>query len=218
MEEAPRTHCANFDKFIWVANAQDEVAYDPAWLQNLQAEVVVNGAVTLRVYGREAVAEVERVVVKGNGRSIFYTPAQIAPATFSGTHSVDITFGDQVRLLGYDLDDTQAHPGGQLWLTLYWQPLVPLARNYQVFTHLYDGQMRGQHDGAPECAQNPTTRWEPGQIIADPHLIPIAADTPETAVPLLVGMYDLLDQQRLSIPNSPDNSLHLTDIWLSGNE
>jgi hypothetical protein len=83
-----------------------------------------------------------------------------------------------------------------------------------VFTHLYDGQMRGQHDGAPECALNPTTRWEPGQIIADPHLMEIAGDAEPGIVPLSVGMYDLLDQQRLTVPGSADNSLYLTDVIL----
>ena len=212
MRQAPRTHCANFDKFIWVANAQDEIPYEEAWLQHLEAEVVVNGDVALRVYGREAVGEVERVDVKGNGRSSYYTPAQIAPSSYGGTNPVGVTFGEQVRLLGYDLDASQAQPGGQIWLTLYWQPLVPFERNYQVFVHLYNGQMRGQDDGAPECDLNPTTRWEPGQIIADPHRIPIAADAPTASIPLLVGMYGLLDQQRLSVPNSLDNVLYLTDV------
>ena len=213
MRQAPRSHCPHFDKFIWVANAQDEIPYDPGWLHHLQAEVVVNGRVTLQIYGREAVPEVERVV--GSGRQQWLTPQDIAPPTAGGTYPVDVILGDQVRLSGYDLDISQAHPGGQIIVTLYWQPLIPFERNYQVFTHLYDGQMRGQHDGAPECALNPTTRWEPGQIIPDTHLIPIAADAEPGPVPLLVGMYDLLDQQRLAVPGSPDNALHLTDVLLN---
>ena len=212
MKQAPRTHCPNFDTFIWVVNAQDEVPYDPAWLQNLQVEVEVNGTVAMRVYGPETVAEIKGVEIRGNGRSPYYTPEQISPTSNADIHPVDITFGNQVRLLGYDLDSSQAHPGGHIWLTLYWRPLVPLTRNYQVFAHLYDGQMWGQHDGAPDCHMNPTTRWEPGQIIADAHRVPIDAATPATSIPLLVGMYDLLDQQRLSVPHTPDNALHLTDI------
>ncbi len=212
MKQAPRTHCPNFDTFIWVANAQDEVPYDPTWLQNLQAEVEVNGTVAMRVYGPETVAEIKRVEIRGNGRPPYYTPEQISPTSNADIHPVDITFGNQVRLLGYNLDSGQARPGRHIWLTLYWQPLVPLTRNYQVFAHLYDGQMWGQHDGAPDCHMNPTTRWEPGQIIADAHRVPIDATTPATSIPLLVGMYDLLDQQRLSVPHTPDNALHLTDI------
>jgi hypothetical protein len=212
MRQAPRTHCANFDQFIWVANAQDEVPYEPDWLQNLQAEVWVNGEVTLQVYGRQAVSQVARVVA--NGRQQWLTPQDVAPPINDATFPVDVVLGEQVRLLGYDLDTSQAHPGGQVIVTLYWQALLPFARNYQVFTHLYNGRMLGQHDGAPECGINPTTRWEPGQIISDPHLIPIVPDAPLGPVSLFIGMYDLLDASRLTIPGSPDNALHLTDIVL----
>lgn len=212
MRQAPRRYCPPFDTFIWTAETQDEVPYDPDWLQHLQVEVVVNGQVSLRIYGREAVSEVKRVVA--DGRQLWFRPQDIAPSTAGGTYPVHVTFGDRVRLLGYDLDTSQAYPGGQVVVTLYWQPLVPFTRNYQVFTHLYDGQMRGQHDGAPACAMKPTTRWEPGQIIPDTHLIPITVEAQPGPVPLLVGMYDLLDGQRLTVPESVDNSFHLTDVFL----
>jgi hypothetical protein len=117
-------------------------------------------------------------------------------------------------LLGYDLDTREAYAGGQVTVTLYWQALAPFDNNYQVFTHLYDGQMWGQHDGAPECALNPTTRWEPGQIIADPHIIPVEPGAPAGPVPLLVGMYDLLSKERLAVPGTADNVIHLADVWL----
>jgi hypothetical protein len=213
MAQAPRTHCPNFDYFVLVENAQDEIPYDPAWLQHLQTEVWVNGRPTLQIYGREAVAEVE--VVDANGRQRWLTPQQAAPPTFGGTNPVNVILGEEVRLLGYDLDTEQAMAGGQIIITLYWQPLVPLARNLQVFTHLYDGTMWGQDDSAPECAINPTTRWEPGQIIADPHIIPIAPDTPATEIPLLVGMYDLLTGDRLTVPGSADNVIRVTAVAIT---
>ena len=81
------------------------------------------------------------------------------------------------------------------------QALKPAPIDYQVFTHLYDGEMiRGQLDGQPVCDNQPTSRWQPGQIIADPYRIPIRGDAPTGSVPLTVGMYDLATMQRLPIP------------------
>jgi hypothetical protein len=88
-----------------------------------------------------------------------------------------------------------------------------LGRNYQVFAHLYDGQtLWAQHDSAPECAIMPTTRWEPGQVIPDPHLIDLPANMPLGPMPLFVGMYDLLTRDRLPVPDVPNNMVPLAEI------
>jgi hypothetical protein len=82
---------------------------------------------------------------------------------------------------------------------LYWKALLPIETNYQVFTHLYDGALWGQHDGTPACAMRPTTLWEPGRVVRDEHVIPVDPSTPVGDVPLLVGMYRLDTGERLSI-------------------
>jgi hypothetical protein len=97
-------------------------------------------------------------------------------------------------------------------VTLYWQALELIDRNYQAFVHLYDGRLWAQHDGAPECGINPTTRWERGQIIADPHIVDLPTDLPEGSIPLLVGMYDLLTETRLPVAGSPDSAIRLTEL------
>ncbi len=45
-------------------------------------------------------------------------------------HPTDVRFGDQVRLIGYDIG-RPLMAGGSLPVTLYWQPLVPLTRRYK---------------------------------------------------------------------------------------
>jgi hypothetical protein len=216
--QAPRTHCPGPDVYIVAENVQDEIPIDRAELARdyiLAGSVEVGGEPRIRWYVRaDSPESVGPVTVDAADFHQWWQPTEVAPPTTGGTVPMDVTLGEMVKLVGYDLDTSQARAGGHISVTLYWQPLVPLKRNYQVFTHLYDGQMRGQHDGAPECAINPTTRWEPGQIIPDPHEIDISADTPPGRIPLLVGMYDLITRDRLAVPGSPDDAVLLTEILI----
>ncbi|MCB9422825.1 MAG: glycosyltransferase family 39 protein [Ardenticatenaceae bacterium] len=219
MEQMPRTHCANFNTFVLAENAQDEIPYDPAWLDGLflQAQVLVNGRSSLQVYGRQPVSETQ--IVDAADLKQWFTPVQVVPARRTGAHPLNITLGDgAVKLLGFDIDGLQKKPGDQIVVTLYWESLVSISRNYQTFVHLYDGQneeLLAQHDGAPDCNMNPTTQWEPGQIIADTHILIIPQDSMAGTSHLLTGMYDLITGERLAIPSVSDNLVTLTEIEIT---
>lgn len=105
---------------------------------------------------------------------------------------VGADFGGRARLLGYDLDRRDARPGGELRLTLYWQALRPMDRSYKVFNHLVDEADRfvGQHDSEPALGTFRTLLWQPGEVVTDPHVIPIRADAPPGSYALKVGLYD----------------------------
>jgi hypothetical protein len=212
MSQAPRTHCPDFQTFLLVANAQDEIPHRPEWLESLflWQEITVNGDVTLQIFGREPANAVSSHAVDQSAR--WLEPETVRPTTFRGDHPVEVNLADQVILAGYDLEPATAVPGEQILVRLYWQALAPFDQNNQVFVHLFDGQVRAQDDGAPECALNPTTRWEPGQIIVDPHLITIPADTPAGSLQLLTGMYDLITQVRLPRSDTLGDTIYLTDI------
>jgi hypothetical protein len=151
-------------------------------------------------------------VVDSSGSQRWLKPEDVAPPKLSGDFSASYTLDDQVRLIGYDLDTSNAEPGGEVVVTLYWEALLPIPANKQVFVHLYDGYMWAQHDGAPECGINPTTRWEPGQIIADPHILLLPVDLSVNNVPLLVGMYDLISEDRLIVSENGKDFIYLTDV------
>jgi 4-amino-4-deoxy-L-arabinose transferase-like glycosyltransferase len=122
-------------------------------------------------------------------------------------HTLEFNLNDEVELLGYDLAAGQeAGPaevpaGGTVGCTLYWRALQTMERNYTVFTHLVaaDGRTWGQWDNQPQQGQSPTTRWVPGQVIADPYQIPVAADAPAGPVELQVGLYDRNTMIRLPV-------------------
>lgn len=98
-------------------------------------------------------------------------------------------------------------------MVLYWEPLVSFERNFQTFVHLYDGMLHAQHDSAPDCAVYPTTHWEPGRVVRDAHIVQLPKDIPTgRPIPLLVGMYDLLSEERLQQTGSNDDTVHLRDV------
>ncbi|MEZ4767834.1 MAG: hypothetical protein R2844_05340 [Caldilineales bacterium] len=131
---------------------------------------------------------------------------------------LDVTLGDDLRLLGYDLAHATLAPGDVLQATLYWQTDSPQTHSYKVFVHLVDdsGTLWAQHDAAPRDWTYPTTRWQPGEIVADRIWLPLPADISPGRYHLFVGMYDQETGQRLPIQlngqSQPGDTLELADI------
>jgi hypothetical protein len=114
--------------------------------------------------------------------------------------------GGQTQLTGYALDRAAYRPGDDVRVTLYWLGARRPDRDYKVFVHLRDQadqQMISQHDSDPVYGFTPTTRWEPGELIADEHVLPLPADTPPGTYQLWVGMYDPATGERLASADAP---------------
>jgi hypothetical protein len=73
-----------------------------------------------------------------------------------------------------------------------------------------------QRDGYPVCEGRETWRWDPGELITDPYVIPVNADAPDGLYPLYTGMYLEESFERLPcwMPAAPKSARrwHLTDI------
>jgi hypothetical protein len=111
----------------------------------------------------------------------------------------------QIRFLGYDLCHPPYEPGGQIYLTLYWQALDRIEKDYTVFTHLLDseGRLRAQKDNPPVNGLLPTSDWEAGEIIQDRYIIPLESGVPPGEYQLEIGMYQLGTGQRLEVHEEP---------------
>ena len=123
-------------------------------------------------------------------------------------YSQQVNWGRKAMLLGFDLDALAFQPGEVVHLTLYWKALEDMDIDYTVFVHLLDRHANryGQGDALPMQGSFPTKQWQPGEIIRDEHLIPIAPDAPPGEYVLQVGLYDALyTHQRLSA-YAPDGS------------
>lgn len=105
-------------------------------------------------------------------------------------HPLEVDLGAKVRLLGYRIE-SGFRPGDGIHLTLFWQALEEMDKDYTVFTHLTDAQGRiwGQKDNPPVDGFYPTTGWEAGEIVRDQYDIPISPDAPPGEYQIEVGMY-----------------------------
>jgi hypothetical protein len=132
------------------------------------------------------------------------------------THPLNATLGDQVVLLGYDLDRDVAEPGDVIVLTLYWQALAEMDESYTVFTHLVapDGAMAGQRDSLPVEGSYPTNLWLLGEVIADRYEIQVPAEAAAGEHVLEVGMYIAETGARLPIVGTAADAVALQTITI----
>jgi hypothetical protein len=116
---------------------------------------------------------------------------------------VEATFGDDLQLVGYDLEmDTNV-----LRLVLHWQALRRMELNYRFFTHLTDvktGTLVAQVDVVPYNWTYPTTWWEAGEFVSDELLVSLEGMPPGT-YRLSVGVYDPDSGERLAITGQPSD-------------
>jgi hypothetical protein len=94
---------------------------------------------------------------------------------------LDLNFGDQVALAGYRYGETGFQPAQVVPLTLYWRALDTPVHDYSVSLRLIDGvgddvyKIDSQH---PVLGMYPTSKWEPGEVVADYYEIQLPPDLP----------------------------------------
>lgn len=133
--------------------------------------------------------------------------------------AVGARWGDVARLIAWEARPARA--ANALDVTLYWLALRETAVNYKAFVHLLDGagQVIAQHDGDPVGGYTPTTRWRPGELIADTHRIPLPPGLAPGAYGLKAGLYDLRPTGPVNLPldpPTPDGRADLGSVWMDG--
>ena len=110
------------------------------------------------------------------------------------SHPVDALFGQQVRLLGYDLQ----LQGSQALLKLYWQCVAPTAEPYKAFVHLDaagQGVPLSQADAPPSSLA--TSDWLPSEEYLSEHRLSLAGIEPGQPYSIVVGLYSERTMARL---------------------
>jgi hypothetical protein len=108
----------------------------------------------------------------------------------SSSQSAGQTFGDAIRLAGYDLAPDALKPGGAAEITLRWQPITRLDADYTTFVHLVNanGDKIAQSDHRPGGVFYPTSLWKPGETLIDKHTLTLPANSGPNMI--VVGLYD----------------------------
>lgn len=126
-------------------------------------------------------------------------PAYRAPILPAGVepqpqHVLEANIGGLVRLLGYDIENTSAQPGGAFRFTLYWEMLRPDDRDWSVFCHIFDlelGLPVATRDRFPGQGLLATSQMSPGTRWADRYVVELSETTYAlTRAVIEVGLYD----------------------------
>ncbi|TEU21896.1 MAG: hypothetical protein E3J21_01250 [Anaerolineales bacterium] len=130
-------------------------------------------------------------------------------------HPLSANLDDKVRLLGYNMTGAVL-PGKEVHLTLFWQALKAMDKDYTVFIHLVDppDHIWGQKDNPPVDGFYPTTTWEEGEIVRDQYDLGVSSDTPPGQYQIEVGMYLAETGERLSVL-AEDGSVRADKIMLT---
>ena len=136
-------------------------------------------------------------------------PAYARPSQLTTTQianiprRAEVTFGDALMLLGYDAPIVSARPGDSISITLYWQALRPLDKNYSIFLHLLDendieAQAQDKGQAYPGRGNLPTTTLAPGQTWAETWIMPVRATAYAPArLTWETGLFDVTTGARL---------------------
>ncbi len=145
--------------------------------------------------GGGVVGEVDLATIRISGRARTFEIPKME-------HELGWTVGEEVILLGYDMDDA-VRAGETLKVTLYWQCMREMGQSYTVFAHLLgkDNAILGQSDSIPLQGEAPTTSWIEGEVITDQYEIVVDAQAPAGEYVMEVGMYDANTMERVPVYN-----------------
>jgi len=114
---------------------------------------------------------------------------------------VRFNFGNQIALVGYALEGRAVRPGEEIHLTLYWEALAEMERDYTVFTHVIGERdhIWAQMDSQPQGGAAPTSTWSRGQLLVDEYHLLVEPDTPPGVYDIEVGFYLPTTGERLGL-------------------
>jgi hypothetical protein len=91
---------------------------------------------------------------------------------------LDISFGHDLLLLGYELPGTSVSAGGSLDLRLYWLCRQEMSQDYAFFAHLLrpDDLKLGGADTHAGGGMYPTRLWSAGEVVVEVFRIDVRSD------------------------------------------
>ena len=118
-------------------------------------------------------------------------------------HPLNLYLGGQVALLGYDLRPDSVIPGGTVEITVWWQALQEMKRDYSTFIHVVgpENHILVQEDRLLEHNQLSTSQWRPGELVKNEHALRIPADAEPGEYTVIVGAYYWETGERLAVWN-----------------
>jgi hypothetical protein len=189
----------------------------PSWAWSLN-EIVATHVRFMAGANSSAVGEVQ-LGVRGDSTALIPSAqgetidlgrvAVQTPEACNRIWSIDATYGDIIKLIGYRIEPSNAidTPGH---IVLCWELIKPTPVDYTVFVHVTDarGDMH-MADSQPRDGTFPTSAWQTGEWSEDSHLIPQTVELPLKQI--AVGLYRLESGERLPISGTTQTEFIITN-------
>jgi len=118
-------------------------------------------------------------------------------------HPAAIKFGEELELMGYNMDRPSIQAGEVVHLTLFWRSLKEMNRAYAVLLQLAneEGEMVTEETFLVASEAYPATQWQAGEVVRSQRYLSVPADAP-------AGRYRLqlvvIDQEAMSLGAAVD--------------
>lgn len=101
------------------------------------------------------------------------------------------SLGMELGLMGYHLYPAQLEPGRIVDLTLWWQALAEMDRDYTAFVHVTatDGRVWKQVNRVILLADRPSSKWSVGEVVKDEYELELPPDAVVGNYNINVGVY-----------------------------
>ena len=183
--------------------------------------------VTLRVYRSQDVAVLPAVFEGGSGGEVTLGAVKVVrPETPPPAEALTIgtrlraEFGDRLRLLGFSLDSGHAlRPGEMVAVELFWQALADPGEDFLPRLQLCDpgGAGLAELTEKPVAGHYPTAWWRAGDLVRDPHALPIPATVPAGHYRLALSLVRAADGSPIGIEGR-QAAVDLAEIEVQGRE
>jgi hypothetical protein len=122
-------------------------------------------------------------------------------------HPIRAEFAEGVALLGFDISPEIPSIGGEIELTLYFEALKKIEKNWQIFIHV-DGHGHEFHringDHFPVDGLFPTSQWLPGDIVRDQVKLKVPIEFTASRYTIYLGFY--IGDRRMTVkPGFPQD-------------
>ncbi len=104
-------------------------------------------------------------------------------------HKLDYRLGNQIRLIGYDVNSESFRAGDRVELKVYWYTTAPIPYGYSSFVHISTGGPPLAQADKLNPADIPTKIWPSTGYLHDDYVIDLPVDMPAGEYQLLIGLY-----------------------------
>ncbi len=128
----------------------------------------------------------------------YIAPAYAAPSRLdlselpADLRALDVSFGSDLFLLGYRVDDSAMEPGGVLRIELYWLARLRMTGDYTAHVTVLgrDKALVASHMAYLGEGIRPTSLWVPGDVVVDRLELPVTPDAvAPTAADIRLSVY-----------------------------